>query len=391
MLGTLATAKEYKYEVSPMIGYNLAEGNLQVKDNSYPVIGLEFQINTPNSKISPEFSILYSSGVDYESTGEPNILRAAFNGVYTFDKMDTLIPFAKLGFGVENFTNETFVDRDGFFVDAGAGVKIPFTDNLALKLETLYIAKVAHHNNGAFDSNLLALVGLTYSFGEVKEQKKSIKPFPTMPVEEKVVDGDDDNDGVLNSIDECPYSAAGVKVNTLGCEADDDKDGVLNMQDQCPTTELGLKVDENGCFIDGDDDKDGVLNSVDICDGSPVGAVVDNSGCTKEVNLHIVFKTGSYEVDEQSKTNVTEFANFLKDRETFSVEIVGYTDSVGRESSNKKLSENRANIVRNLIIDEGISSSRVSHTGMGEADPVADNATADGRAKNRRIEAKISR
>jgi len=157
----------------------------------------------------------------------------------------------------------------------------------------------------------------------------------------------------------------------------------------CPNTPQGTKVDSDGCEIDGDDDKDGVLNSKDKCPTTPAGNVVDEDGCTKIVNLHINFETASYTVDEASKPNVEAFANFLKARSNFNAKIIGHTDSVGSVDNNQKLSENRAQSVKNMIVEYGIDALRITTEGMGESAPKATNDTADGRAQNRRIEAEL--
>jgi outer membrane protein OmpA-like peptidoglycan-associated protein len=148
-------------------------------------------------------------------------------------------------------------------------------------------------------------------------------------------------------------------------------------------------VDSSGCEIDGDDDNDGVLNSVDKCSTTPAGNVVDEDGCTKIVNLHINFETASYSVDEASKPNVEAFANFLKARSNFNAKIIGHTDSVGSVTNNQKLSQNRANAVKEMIVSYGVDESRITTEGMGESAPRATNDTAEGRAENRRIEAEL--
>lgn len=71
------------------------------------------------------------------------------------------------------------------------------------------------------------------------------------------------------------------------------------------------------------------------------------------------------------------------------VEIQGYTDNVGSQEYNKKLSQKRADVVKNYLVSKGVSASRLTAVGMGESNPCADNKTADGRAMNRRIEFKV--
>ncbi|NJD22574.1 MAG: OmpA family protein [Melioribacter sp.] len=70
-------------------------------------------------------------------------------------------------------------------------------------------------------------------------------------------------------------------------------------------------------------------------------------------------------------------------------EIQGFTDNIGAEGYNKKLSQKRADIVKNYLISKGISANRLNAVGYGEVNPVADNKTSDGRAMNRRIEFKV--
>jgi len=71
------------------------------------------------------------------------------------------------------------------------------------------------------------------------------------------------------------------------------------------------------------------------------------------------------------------------------VSIEGHTDNVGGESANMRLSQKRAEAVRDYLVSQGIASDRMTDKGFGKADPVASNETADGRAQNRRVELKV--
>jgi len=388
LLGTLAMANQYKYEVSPMIGYNIAEGNLGLKNDGYPLLGAEFQINYQDFFLSPEFSIFTSIPDTSASGQDTSITRLALNGVYTFDAISSFVPFAKLGAGIENVSRETASNQDGFFLDAGAGAKVALSENWALKLEAIYMAKLASHNAGNADSNLMTLVGLTYAFGG---EKPKAAPVAAVVAPVVVVDGDDDNDGVLNSVDQCIYTPAGSKVDSHGCRMDDDKDGVLNAIDECPNTPMGVSVDAKGCKIDGDDDKDGVLNSHDICPNTAAGEAVNSDGCPRTVQLHVNFDNDSYDIQDNSIANINAYAEFLMTYTNYSANIVGYTDSRGSSSYNQNLSEKRAHAVKNMLEAKGVNASQLSSQGLGEANPIADNSTAEGRAANRRIEAELSR
>jgi len=381
ILSSLSLAEDYKYEVTPVIGYNIAEGNLKL-DNQL-LYGVEVQYNSDKC-IKPELSVLYTDADFEDSSKSTDIYRIMLNGVYEFDKVGYIKPLVKAGLGYETIDDYYAQNRDSVFFDAGVGIKVPFNDAVAFKLEALYMLK---NNNNRWDNNLALLVGLNLAFGQ--------KAQPTPPVVPIIpIDGDDDEDGVLNSKDECPLTRPDVKVNTKGCyiDGDDDNDGVLNSMDECPTTPAGKKVNEKGCYIDGDDDSDGVLNSMDKCPTTPIGNIVNSDGCTKIVNLNINFETASYSVDAISKQNIQKFTNFLKDRKEFDAQIIGHTDNVGTNADNQTLSQKRADTVRDIIIEVGgLDSSRVSSIGMSENSPTATNKTADGRAKNRRIEAVLNK
>jgi len=382
LAGTLVGANDYKYEISPMIGYNLSEGNIGLKDDGHFTGGVEAQFNTLKSKLSPEFSVLQSRGVNYKTGGDTQITRGAFNGVYTFEPTKNIVPFAKMGLGIENISDQNVANRTGMFVDAGVGLKVPLTKAWAFKAEAIYLAKVNNKHNKYSDNNLIGLIGLTYSFGA----------YPSPKIVEKKPKLDSDDDGVYDESDKCPNTPANTRVDSNGCKVflDDDKDGIENSLDKCPTTPANTRVDSNGCKLFLDGDKDGIENSLDKCPNTPIGVAVNSNGCPVNINLNINFETNSYTVKEMSLTKIDDFANFLKKYKVYSAKIVGYTDSRGNNAYNKKLSQERADAVKKLLIEKGVDASRLTTIGMGEVDPIASNKTAEGRAQNRRIEANLT-
>ncbi len=384
LAGSLALADGHKYEISPLIGYNISEGNLGMKNDGYAIGGLEGQYNLENSQWSPELSAFYVKNADYKTGGNANILRVAGNGVYTFATQNMLQPFVKAGLGYEFIKRRNYANQNGLFVDAGAGAKVALTDAIALKLEAIYMAKGNSNNAGSADSNLMTLAGLTFAFGG-----EAPKAAPVVAAAPTVVDGDDDHDGVLNSVDQCIYTPANTPVDANGCALDDDKDGVANNLDQCPQTAFGVEVDAKGCKINLDDDNDGVLNANDLCPTTPAGEEVNVDGCTKIVNLHVNFDRDSYKIKSDSMTDINAYAEFLKKHANYSAYITGYTDSRASAAYNKKLSTNRAKAVVEALVAQGVNPKQLISLGMGEANPIADNATAQGRALNRRIEAEL--
>ena len=83
---------------------------------------------------------------------------------------------------------------------------------------------------------------------------------------------------------------------------------------------------------------------------------------------------------------LSEVARKLNDNPTWKVRVEGYTDNVGGKAANQHLSRQRAAAVMNWLIDHGVDRSRLTAKGYGDARPLGDNSTEDGRAKNRRVE-----
>lgn len=367
LLTSAAFAADASYEISPMVGYNLAEGNIGIKGDDHYLGALEFQYNYKDSKISPEISVLYSPSADYDGGGDTSITRLLLNGVYAFDKVGKITPFAKAGLGYELVGSEApRYNEDGLVVDAGAGLKVPFAPSWSFKAEALYLAKVSSAHNDNADNNLIAMLGLTYTFGATQT-----KEAPKEEVVEEVVE------------------EAVVVVTPK--EIDSDGDGVYDALDKCPNTQAGSTVGADGCAISLDDDNDGVLNENDICPNTPAGEAVNSDGCPATVNLHINFENNAAEILPSSNAKLDQYADFLKKHTNYSAKIVGYTDSRGSENYNKKLSQKRAKAVMDALISRGAQASQLTAVGMGEENPVADNATAEGRAQNRRIEAELTR
>ena len=134
------------------------------------------------------------------------------------------------------------------------------------------------------------------------------------------------------------------------------------------------------------------ISANDSLFGSPIKLNIELESLKdgKSFNLsNIYFSTNSYEINHVVKQVLIEFANYLKINNSLVIEINGFTDDIGNPFANQVLSENRARSVRDIILSEGISSTRVLFNGYGERFPVAENTSKEGRAKNRRTEFKI--
>jgi hypothetical protein len=239
---------------------------------------------------------------------------------------------------------------------------------------------------------------------------------PNTPAGRKVnADGcelDSDGDGVVDGLDKCPGTPAGRKVNADGCELDSDGDGVVDAKDKCPGTPAGRKVNADGCELDSDGD--GVVDALDKCPGTPAGRKVNADGCELDSDgdgivdgddkcptvfaktadgcpLPLVLHGVNFDNNEavlrlDAYPILDEAVKGLKVWGDVNVEVGGHTDSVGSDEHNMNLSQRRAEAVRAYLIGKGVAADRLIAKGHGESQPAADNATDEGRFKNRRVE-----
>ena len=104
-------------------------------------------------------------------------------------------------------------------------------------------------------------------------------------------------------------------------------------------------------------------------------------------NLH--FASGKWDILKSSYAELNELLDYLKLKKNISIEIGGHTDSDGEELDNQSLSQKRADAVKTYLIGKGIAAKRIKAVGYGELNPVADNTSTTGKAKNRRTEVRI--
>ncbi|MCP5299801.1 MAG: OmpA family protein [Chromatiaceae bacterium] len=233
---------------------------------------------------------------------------------------------------------------------------------------------------------MLAPVGLAFGLSAGSVSADNHGPFATSG----------SGEGVKTGYGEC-WNAVGGTAGVAPCAAekmmmdgDADGDGVPDSKDRCPNTPKGAAVDADGCPLDSDGD--GVPDFKDNCPGTPKGAKVDPKGCQIAGNVTINTTTDHFDFDsamlkpamKSELDNVAASVNASRGDEM--LEIVGHTDSTGPEAYNQGLSERRAQSAADYLAGKGINASNITVKGMGESAPVADNATAAGRAMNRRVE-----
>ncbi len=212
-------------------------------------------------------------------------------------------------------------------------------------------------------------------------------------------DPDNDGDGIPDAQDKCPNEPEDKDgfQDEDGCpDLDNDNDGLADKIDQCPNEpedKDGFQ-DEDGC-PDPDNDGDGIPDVSDKCpneagpppDGCPVKyKLVTVTEKKIELKQTVFFDTNKATIKPVSFPLLDDVAHAMTDNPKITVEVQGHTDSQGEDDFNLKLSQRRAESVRNYLIKRGISSDRMTPVGYGETTPIADNRTADGRSQNRRVE-----
>lgn len=185
--------------------------------------------------------------------------------------------------------------------------------------------------------------------------------------------------------------------------------------DNCPeeAEDFDGYQDDDGC-PDADNDRDGlcdpwveakglltqfahVCKKVDLCpeQAESMNGYKDEDGCPDEVPVPpkkvfilegVNFESGKASITTDSYVSLMKVVDIMEAFPETTFEIVGHTDNVGRPEKNKQLSADRAESVKNFLVEKGVSESRMVTRGVGDSEPIAANTTAEGRAKNRRIE-----
>jgi outer membrane protein OmpA-like peptidoglycan-associated protein len=205
---------------------------------------------------------------------------------------------------------------------------------------------------------------------------------------------DTDKDGLQDSADKCPTEAGPAE--RQGCPVRDaDKDGIVDEQDSCPN-EAGIP-ELKGCPAK-DTDGDTVADHLDNCPSEAGPA--DNQGCPAKQKQMVAIQQGRIEIKETvyfdtAKATIQARSFKLLDQvaklltahpEMEKVSIEGHTDNAGKPEANLKLSQRRAEAVRDYLIKKGVAPQRLEAKGFGQERPIAPNSTAKGRATNRRVD-----
>ncbi len=124
--------------------------------------------------------------------------------------------------------------------------------------------------------------------------------------------------------------------------------------------------------------------------GTGVTVVRNGDMLTLVMPGNVTFPTDQYTILPNFYSTLNAVTTVLRKYDKTAVNVNGYTDSTGSLEYNQRLSQERANSVANYLIQSGVGGNRISAVGFGPSNPIASNATPEGRAQNRRVEVQIS-
>lgn len=314
--------------VAPAVGYyNSDEDRLTEEGSVFGALGIGKYFG---NNASLEFSIDRTSRSNDGDTGTfanhgATLTYRQFFGAGAFK------PYFLVGGGAGRHDRSGSDPGWDFIAQAGGGVAYDFTDRVRARGEAFYRYDMDDESVPGTDNfgDWVVALGMQIALGQVEAP---VEPEPLPPPVAPPAE---------------PHCS----------ELDGDGDGVNDCDDQCPTTAPGTVVGPDGCELQ---------------------VAIDLRG--------VEFDFDKSTLRPESQQTLNEASEVLKQYPDIRVETAGHTDSIGSDQYNQGLSERRAQAVYDYLVANGIDSSRLSVRGYGESSPIADNATREGRQRNRRTE-----
>lgn len=337
--------------ISPFVGRALFDRDLNYSNDMIVGIGAAYSLT---KDLDAELSWLRADTDMNTAAGvrkDANVDIYRLEGLYHLSSLmpnSHLVPFVAAGLGMMSFESApSGSGRDNDLAgDYGLGLKYFINPDVAFRADVRHLINLRGEGGNTYNQNLIYTVGLSLLLGgkekvaepvAVAAPVKPVEPAPVKPEPQVVAPLDSDGDGVIDSLD------------------------------KCPGTPKGTKVDADGCPL-------------------PEKAVVTEQG-TYSFGI-IYFDTNKATIKPKSFPIIDGAVEYMKKNPGVKLEVQGHTDSIGTDEYNMKLSDTRADAVRKYMIGKGIAADRLAAKGFGESKPAVSNATREGRAKNRRIEFK---
>lgn len=319
-------ADEGTWLINPTIGYQRFDDDRYLGNDSLIGLGIEYHYNNP---WGVELKYFVSDLEGENGNPDADLEQLMLEGIYKLDKLGNLEPYLAAGLGHADFDYDGGDSHEETQATAGIGMRYWFNRHWSAKTDLRMVRGIDDGHN-----DQLITLAISYAFGRGSTPKQmQAEPTPVVEV-------------------------APVAVREL--PKDTDGDGVVDGVDQCPNTPANKAVDDNGC----------------------AKKIIQN----KTISLNIQFAYDDDRVTDSHLPEIEKIAHFMQRYSTVTGTIEGHSDSIGTSAYNKKLSQRRANAVRQVLIERfGIEPERLDAVGYGEEQPIADNSTAAGRQLNRRV------
>ncbi|WP_397235660.1 OmpA family protein [Parapedobacter composti] len=333
----------------------------------------------------------------FESAETQVQLAGSISGVFQLLTIDFLRRenavnfYASAGFGLMAYTPTNYTDRDGNsgaatgegsfgpdgdrdyilerYIPVGVGVKFKLSDRVALDLghtmnytggNNLY-GLVA--NNNRTDKFSYTYAGLEFSLGS------SSKPDLTWHNPVSTLYDELKDPSLRNELEALKQRVSTLEGLVDELSRDEDGDGVSDKFDKCPGTPAGTQVDGSGC---------------------PIKFPEPQTQAAASTYQNIQFEFDSSVLKTESYSTLDKLSSDLR-QSGGSVTLDGHASSEGTEAYNLNLSRDRANSVKQYLVNSGVDASKINIQAFGESAPIASNATEEGRILNRRVEIKVNR
>lgn len=360
-----------------------------------------------------------------KTRGGDRVALSSFSGGLTLRWPGRIAPLVSGGVGVLTIQSSSAVLGDDLDLAFryGAGLQWFIDDRWALRLDGRDVVSNRRGIGGLPAHHGEVLLAIAVQFGRPSPARATATAVPREPDTDRdgiadaydrcpravgmLPDGcprpDHDADGFLDEIDRCPREPGEYPDGCPpGAARDDaDGDGIAGAADHCPEA-AGSGTD--GCpTATTDSDGDGIVDAVDLCprEKERRNGVDDTDGCPDEIPeamtalegvlTDVTFASRSTELTAGARERLRRLVATISRHPGVRFELVGHTDDQGDAAANRAISLRRAEVVRDAMVALGVDAGRIQVRGAGEDEPIASNATPQGRATNRRIELAILR
>lgn len=367
---------------APYIGGYTYQGSQHLR--TAPVYGFRMGYNlTENWALEGVIDFVHTKSSANGSTAD--MLRYGGDVLYNFMPKSSLVPYLAAGAGGVNFNGGGVSRGSKAMFNYGGGVKWFIKDDFALRADV----RGVNYSYGQIYTNVEYTLGLHIAVGAPKPAPKPIEPppEPAKPVEPKPAP--------LAKLNANPASVEKGKAVTLswnsqnasGCEI---QPGVGPVATQ-GSTEVVPAADTAytlTCKGEGGSASSAASVAVTQPPKAEEGGGKKASAAGTRLTLNIQFDTGKSDIKKKYFDELKKVGDVLNEQKNIKGVIEGHTDTVGSRAMNMKLSQRRADAVRAYIVKNfKVDRKRIAAKGYGPDKPVADNATAEGRQQNRRIDA----